>query len=90
MSRWFVGSEEQIARDLDLPVIRAAAVTPANRPEEEGAGSLTDDIDRHGGCRRALRRHTPKCPIGLVSGQPASASLRPWSKQVRRAGKKAG
>jgi hypothetical protein len=43
-SKRFDGYKEHIARDLDLPVIVACSVTPANRPEEEGAGPIADDI----------------------------------------------
>ena len=35
-SKRFDGYKEHIARDLDLPILLACAVTPANRPEEEG------------------------------------------------------
>jgi hypothetical protein len=44
----FDGYKEHIARDLDLPIILACAVTPANRPEEEGAEPIRDDIDAQG------------------------------------------
>jgi hypothetical protein len=44
----FNGYKEHIARDLDLPVIVAVAVTPANRPEEEGAAPIRDDIEAQG------------------------------------------
>ncbi|WP_237244217.1 MULTISPECIES: transposase [Sorangium] len=40
------GYKEHIARDLGLPVIVACAVTPANRPEEEGAAPIAKDIER--------------------------------------------
>jgi hypothetical protein len=42
-SKRFDGYKEHIARDLDLPVILACAVTPANRPEE-GAVPIRNDI----------------------------------------------
>ena len=47
-SKRFDGYKEHVACDLDLPVILAVAVTPANRPEEEGARPLADDIARQG------------------------------------------
>lgn len=47
-SKRFDGYKEHIARDLDLPVIVACFVTPANRPEEEGAVPIRDDIQRQG------------------------------------------
>jgi hypothetical protein len=47
-SKRFDGYKEHIARDLDVPAILACAVTPANRPEEEGAAPIGEDIDRQG------------------------------------------
>jgi hypothetical protein len=47
-SKRFDGYKEHIARDLDVPAIVACAVTPANRPEEEGARPIADDIERQG------------------------------------------
>jgi hypothetical protein len=45
-SKRFDGYKEHIARDLDVPAIVACAVTPANRPEEEGAAPIVEDIER--------------------------------------------
>src|ERR1041384_4659014 len=45
-SKRFDGYKEHIARDLDRPVIVACSVTPANRPEEEGASPIAKDIQR--------------------------------------------
>jgi hypothetical protein len=47
-SKRFDGYKEHIARDLDVPAIVACAVTPANRPEEEGAEPIAQDIARQG------------------------------------------
>lgn len=47
-SKRFDGYKEHIARDLDLPIVVACFVTPANRPEEEGAVPIRDDIRRQG------------------------------------------
>jgi Transposase DDE domain/Transposase domain (DUF772) len=47
-SKRFDGYKEHIARDLDVPAIIACAVTPANRPEEEGAAPLAQDIHEQG------------------------------------------
>jgi hypothetical protein len=47
-SKRFNGYKEHIARDLDAPAILACAVTPANRPEEEGAAPIAEDIERQG------------------------------------------
>ena len=45
-SKRFDGYKEHIARDLDFAAIVACAVTPANRPEEEGAVPLADERAR--------------------------------------------
>jgi hypothetical protein len=45
-SKRFDGYKEHVARDLDYPAIVACAVTPANRPEEEGALPIAEDIRR--------------------------------------------
>jgi hypothetical protein len=45
-SKRFDGYKEHIARDLDHAAIVACAVTPANRPEEEGAPPIAEDIKR--------------------------------------------
>lgn len=47
-SKRFNGYKEHIARDLDMPVILACAITPANRPEEEGAQPMAQDIRQQG------------------------------------------
>jgi Transposase DDE domain/Transposase domain (DUF772) len=44
-SKRFNGYKRHIAADLDSELILACAVTPANRPEEEAAPLLRDDID---------------------------------------------
>jgi hypothetical protein len=43
-SKRFNGYKRHIAADLDSDLILACAVTPANRPEEEAAPVLRDDI----------------------------------------------
>ncbi len=47
-SKRFNGYKRHIASDLDLRVVVATAVTPANRPEGEAAGDLFEDIERQG------------------------------------------
>ena len=42
----FHGYKRHIARDLDNKLIRACAVTPANRPEREATPALKADLDR--------------------------------------------
>ena len=45
-SKRFNGYKRHIAADLDTDLILACAITPANRPEEEAASVLCDDIAR--------------------------------------------
>lgn len=47
-SKRFDGFKEHIARDLDLPLVLACAVTPANHPEEEAAVPIASDIQQQG------------------------------------------
>jgi len=45
-SKRFNGYKRHIATDLDSDLILACAITPANRPEEEGASPLAADLQR--------------------------------------------
>lgn len=45
-SKRFNGYKRHLATDLDTDLILACALTPANRPEEEGAPSLRHDIGK--------------------------------------------
>jgi len=47
-NKLFNGYKQHIAADLDSDLILSAAVTPANRPEDEAAPALKADIDRQG------------------------------------------
>ena len=47
-SKRFDGYKQHLAAALDADLIVAVAVTPANRPEEEGAPALQEDIARQG------------------------------------------
>jgi len=44
-TKLFNGYKRHIALDLDTDLIMAGAITPANRPEEEAAPALKDDIE---------------------------------------------
>jgi Transposase domain (DUF772)/Transposase DDE domain len=48
-SKRFNGYKRHIATDLDSDLILAGAITPANRPEEEAAPELEQDIALQGG-----------------------------------------
>jgi len=45
-SKRFNGFKEHVATDLDSGLIRACAVTPANRPEEEATPALQRDLEQ--------------------------------------------
>src|SRR5712691_1453076 len=45
-SRTFSGYKSHLATDLDQKLVLACAVTPANRPEGEGLGSMKNDLAR--------------------------------------------
>lgn len=47
-NKLFNGYKQHIAADLDSDLILAAALTPANRPEDEAAPPLKSDVDRQG------------------------------------------
>jgi len=88
-SKRFDGYKEHIARDLDAPVILACAVTPANRPEEEGATPLDEDI-RHQGLTigeihidRAYV-NSPLVPSVLSAGGKVFA--KPWGQRAPKPG----
>ena len=53
-SKRFNGYKRHIATDLDTDLILACAITPANRPEEEGAIPLATDLRRTGGPHRRV------------------------------------
>jgi hypothetical protein len=86
-SKRFDGYKEHIARDLDLPVIVACAVTPANRPEEEGAAPIAEDVQRQR--LRIVELHIDR---GYVNSPVVDDVIRtggevfakPWGQRARR------
>lgn len=88
-SKRFNGYKEHIARDLDAPAIIACSVTPANRPEEEGAVPISEDI-RHQGFTIA-EAHIDRAYVNsaLVSDTRASGGeifAKPWAQRSPRPG----
>lgn len=86
-SKRFNGYKEHIARDLDVPAIVACAVTPANRPEEEGAAPIGEDI-RHLGFTVA-EAHVDRAYVNsaLVLDTRASGGTvfaKPWARRSAR------
>ena len=85
-SKRFDGYKEHIARDLDLPLIAACAVTAANRPEEEGAAPIAEDIAHQG--LRLTELHIDRAYVNspvvddvLESGGKVFA--KPWGVRAR-------
>ena len=88
-SKRFDGYKEHIARDLDLPLIAACAVTPANRPEEEGAAPIGEDIAIQG--LHVIELHIDRAYVNspLVDNVIESGGkvfAKPWGVRARAPG----
>ena len=84
----FDGYKEHIARDLDLPLVVACAVTPANRPEEEGAAPIAEDIAAQGLTISELHidRAYVNAPVVARGPRARRARLREAVGRARRTG----
>jgi hypothetical protein len=88
-SKRFDGYKEHIARDLDVPAIVACAVTPANRPEEEGAAPIADDIRNQGFTVAEVHvdRAYVNSELVLLTRSAGGAVLaKPWAQRPARPG----
>jgi len=88
-SKRFDGYKEHIARDLDVPAIIACAVTPANRPEEEGAPPLAEDIERQGFTIEEAhvdRAYINSAVITTTLERGGAIFAKPWAQRARRPG----
>jgi hypothetical protein len=80
-SKRFNGYKRHIARDLDTPLVLACAVTPANRPEGEGAPDLKADIER---CERVIaemhvdRGYIASPTVGEILKAGGDVICKPW------------
>jgi hypothetical protein len=88
-SKRFHGYKEHIARDLDFPIIVACAVTPANRPEEEGALPMSIDIQRQK--LRVTELHIDRAYVNSpvvndVIAAGGTVFAKPWGQHSRRPG----
>src|SRR5258706_727415 len=88
-SKRFNGYKRHIAADLDTDLILACAITPANRPEEEAAPVLRDDIARLPNRNVIAELHVDRGYIGSSLVQDVLAArheviCKPW---VARNGK---
>jgi len=85
-SKRFDGYKEHIARDLDHPIIVACSVTPANRPEEEGAAPIAMDIERQGLCLIELsidRAYVNSPLVDDVLSKGGTVLAKPWGRRAR-------
>jgi len=85
----FDGYKEHIARDLDFPAIVACAVTPANRPEEEGAVPIAEDIRRQK--LRLVELHIDRAYVNSpvvddVLDTGGTVLAKPWGQRAHRPG----
>lgn len=85
----FDGYKEHIARDMTLPMIVACAVTPANRPEEEGALPLQQDIVHQGFSIAELhidRAYVNSPVIDDVRQGGGKVFSKPWGQRASKPG----
>jgi hypothetical protein len=88
-SKRFDGYKEHIARDLDAPAIIACAVTPANRPEEEGAPPIVADIERQSftlGEVHIDRAYVNSPSLLTVLSTGGTIFAKPWGQRAHRPG----
>jgi hypothetical protein len=88
-SKRFDGYKEHIARDLDVPAIVACSVTPANRPEEEGAAPIGEDIGHQG--LTIVEVHVDRAyvnsPLVLTTrANGGTVFAKPWAQRPPRPG----
>lgn len=88
-SKRFDGYKEHIARDLDVPAIVACAITPANRPEEEGAAPLVQDIERQSFKLAEVhidRAYVNSPVVDAVMREGGAVFAKPWGLRPLRPG----
>jgi hypothetical protein len=88
-SKRFDGYKEHIARDLDVPAIVACAITPANRPEEEGALPLLEDIERQNFTLAEAhidRAYVNSPVVSLVIANRGTVFAKPWGQRAPKPG----
>ena len=78
-----------MARDLDVPAIVACAVTPANRPEGEGAAPIAEDIERQG--FRIEEAHIDRAYVNspvitATVARGGTVFAKPWAQRASRPG----
>ena len=81
-SKLFNGYKRHIARDIDLHLIVACDVTPANKPEEEAAARLKRDIEAQGlrlGELHIDRGYIKSPVVAQVLANGGQVHCKPWS-----------
>jgi Transposase DDE domain/Transposase domain (DUF772) len=88
-SKRFDGFKEHVALDLDARAILACAVTPANRPEEEGAAPIAEDIGRQGFTLGELhidRAYVNSPVVASVVTNGGAVLAKPWALRAPKPG----
>jgi len=88
-SKRFDGYKEHIALDLEVLAILACAVTPANRPEEEGAAPLAEDISHQGLeiIEAHIDRAYVKSPlVAAILSNGGKVFSKPWAQRALKPG----
>jgi len=88
-SKRFDGYKEHVAYDLDGHAILACAVTPANRPEEEGAAPIGKDITQQGFTISEVhvdRAYVNSPLVATVQGEGGTVFAKPWALRAIKPG----
>jgi hypothetical protein len=88
-SKRFDGYKEHIAYELDRHVILACAVTPANRPEEEGAAPIGEDIEQQGFTISEVhvdRAYVNSPLVTTVQNEGGTVFAKPWALRAIKPG----
>ena len=88
-SKRFDGFKEHVAYALDMHAILACAVTPANRPEEEGAAPIGEDINRQGFTLSEIhidRAYVNSPLVSMVQGAGGTVFAKPWALRAIKPG----
>jgi hypothetical protein len=88
-SKRFDGFKEHIALDLDAGAILACEVTRANRPEEEAAVPLAEDVEHQGFTLDELhidRAYVNSTVVASVIGAGGTVFAKPWAQRAPKPG----
>ena len=86
-SKRFNGYKRHIAADVDTGLIHAATVTPANRPEEEAAPALLEDLKRQGAIIGEClidRGYINSIVVDDVLANRGGVICRPWNSKNKK------